>query len=277
MSAANFFARHHFLFRRLHSLTGIVPVGVFLIVHLFTNSSIVWGGFNSRAEGETFSARSVVTFRDEVHWINSLPLLLVVEISLWSALAFHAVLGIYYAQTGKSNATRYPYQDNWRYTLQRITGYIAFLFIFYHVATLRWGWSWLVPGQTVWEHTRASSTLAAAIRGSASGEFAPGGIVVSIAYFVGITASVFHFANGLWTAAITWGLTISQAAQRRWGYICASLGVMLMLMGWGALVGFAILNPRTAERYELALPDPAPRSEPLAEPFEPPAAPLEGG
>ena len=36
---------------------------------------------------------------------------------------------------------------------------------------------------------------------------------------------VFHFANGLWSAAITWGLTVSHASQARWGYACAALGI----------------------------------------------------
>ena len=35
------------------------------------------------------------------------------------------------------------------------------------------------------------------------------------AYLIGITAAVFHFANGIWTFAITWGIAISREAQRR--------------------------------------------------------------
>jgi succinate dehydrogenase / fumarate reductase cytochrome b subunit len=61
---------------------------------------------------------------------------------------------------------------------------------------------------------------------------------VWVAYFVyplGILASCFHLANGFWTAGITWGLTISAAAQRRWGYVCAGLFFFALLCGFLAL------------------------------------------
>lgn len=254
-----FLERHHFLFRRLHSLTGIVPIGLFLIMHLTTNSSIVWGMMNKRADhyAANVGERGVATFQEEVTWINGLPGILLIEITLWVSIAYHAIFGVYYARTGKFNTDRYRYQDNWRYMLQRVTGYIALLFILYHVATLRWGWSFLVPGETVWEHTKASSTLAAALRGSASGDVTLGGVLVSIFYFIGVTSSVFHFANGLWTAAITWGVTVSAQAQKRWGVVCLGLGVGLMGMAWASIIGFATLDPKKAEAVELRMLDEA--------------------
>ena len=63
-------------------------------------------------------------------------------------------------------------------------------------------------------------------------------------------ALVFHFANGLWTAAITWGLTISRQAQQRWGYVCAGIGVALAGAGVSAVVGFATLDPDAAKEIE---------------------------
>jgi len=259
--------RHYFLLRRLHSLSGIVPIGVFLIGHLTTNSSIIWGVLNGRAarhaEGAGPLGTGVATFQEEVSWINNLPFLLLIEITLWVSIGFHAALGVYYARTGRSNTARYAYQDNWRYTLQRLSGYVALLYIFYHVATLRWGWTWLVPGGAKWSHEYASSTLAMALRGSEDA-YTVGGMVVVAFYFLGVTASVFHFANGLWTAAITWGLTISAQAQRRWGAICAALGVVLMGMAWSSVVGFALLDPADARMVEDRLHGPGP-----VEPVEP--------
>lgn len=265
---AGFLDKHYLLFRRLHSLTGVFPVGVFLCTHLLTNSSIIWGMFNSRAPGKGIE-RGVATFQEDVSFINHLPFLLFIEISLWGAIAFHAVLGVYYARTGKFNATRYPYQDNWRYVIQRVTGYLALLFIVYHVATLRWGWSWLVPGGTTWKHINAGSTLAAALRGSANGPVEFGGIIVGLLYAVGVTSCVFHFANGLWTAAITWGLTVSVAAQKRWGYVCFSVGAALMVMGWAALIGFMTLNPVKARDIEEGKHLLVPSVEPAPAPADP--------
>lgn len=239
------FERHYFLLRRLHSLSGIVPIGVFLIAHLLTNSSAAWGAFALRdgSHDKSWAIGGAEYFWHEVRWINTqIPHLLLIEISLWGAIAFHSILGFYYAFTGSSNTTRYAYQSNWRYRLQRISGYLGILFIFYHVATLRWGWSFLVPGGTVWSHEYAASTLALALRGSAD-KLTAAGLAVSLAYFIGVTLLVFHFANGLWTAAITWGLTISVASQRRWGYACAGLGAAMMVMGWVSILAFATADP----------------------------------
>lgn len=251
----SFIEKNHFLLRRLHSLTGIVPIGVFLINHLLTNSSMVWGGAALRegAGDASFAQKGVAYFQQEVTWINTqVPHLLLIEITLWVSIAFHAILGIVYAKTGSANTDRYPYEGNWRYRVQRLSGYLGVLFIFYHVATLRWGWTFLVPGGTQWSARFASSTLAAALHGSTAG-ITTGGVVVSLFYFLGISLLVFHFANGLWTSAITWGLTISRAAQRRWGHVCIGLGAALMIMAWMSLFGALSLDHDATHQTELRL------------------------
>lgn len=244
--------RNYFLLRRLHSLTGILPIGVFLIAHLTTNSSLAWGGLALRGKHSELNTLEggQAYFYHEVEWINSnVPHLLLIEITLWLSIAFHSVLGVYYARTGKNNTQRYAYQDNKRYRWQRISGYVGVLFIFYHVATLRWQWTFLVPGGAEWNHHFSVSTLAAALRGSYD-SITVAGFVVSLFYFVGITLLVFHFANGLWTAAITWGLTVSEQAQRRWGMVCTALGAGLMLAAWSALGTAVMTDPMEARALE---------------------------
>jgi succinate dehydrogenase / fumarate reductase cytochrome b subunit len=256
--SSSFLDRHHFLLRRLHSLTGIVPIGVFLVAHLVTNSSLLWGKVGLRGQYPDLSLTEggVAYFQKEVAWINTqIPHLLLIEITLWASIAFHSVLGFIYARTGRANTGHYPHMDNWRYRLQRISGYIGIFFIFYHVATLRWGWSFLVPGGAEWSHHYAASTLALALRGGQ--EFTAGGLLVSLFYFTGITLLVFHFANGLWTAAITWGLTISAHAQKQWGYVCFALGAGLMAAGWSALFAAMLLDPSAARKVEEKLLKPA--------------------
>lgn len=253
--SASFLDRHHFILRRLHSLTGLAPIGVFLVVHLITNSSIVWGKLGLRGErpDATWAEGGVSYFVKEVQWINAqIPHLFLLELVLWGAIAFHAILGVVYIRTGRHNISSYGYTDNKRYTLQRLTGYIAIFYIFYHIATLRWGWTFLIPpfdGSVKWSHEYAASTMAAALKGSNSG-WSIWGVVVSAFYFVGITASVFHFANGLWTAAITWGLTVSATAQRRWGAACLAMGAGLMLAAWGSLFGFLMLDVEQTRMIE---------------------------
>lgn len=251
MASNSLLERHHFLLRRLHSLTGVAPIGIFLLVHLTTNSSIVWGLLDARKA--EYGHAGVATFQHEVDFIHAIPFLLLVEVfGLWLPIAFHSILGIYYARTGRSNTAAYAYQANWRYKLQRLSGYVGVLFIFYHVATLRWGWTFLVPGGARWSAEAAASTLALALKGSETG-FTTAGLIVSLAYMLGASLLVFHFANGLWTAAITWGVTVSAAAQRRWGYVCAGLGAAMMVMAWSAVIGFATLDVKEARGTEQSM------------------------
>lgn len=239
---------NHFILRRLHSLTGVVPTGVFLISHLLTNSSVAWGNLDSRA-GE-YGHGGVATFQHEVKFIHSIPYLFIIEVfGLWLPIAFHSILGFYYALSGKSNIASYSYQDNWRYTLQRISGYLGILFIFYHIATLRWGWTFLIPGGAKWDHNFAASTLAQALQGGTDG-ITGAGLAISAFYFIGVSLLVFHFANGLWTAAITWGITVSVPAQKRWGIMCAGLGIALMAMAWASVIGYVRLDVSAARQTE---------------------------
>ncbi len=253
--------RHAFLLRRLHSLSGVVPIGVFMMIHLTTNASIMWGLIKGDKYGDVHAG--AVTFQHEVDFIHSMPGLILIEIfGLWLPIAFHAVLGVYYASKGKGNLQRYSHQNNWRYTFQRLTAWVGLFFIFWHVATLRWGWTFLLPQGVIWDAEFAGSTLAAIFQGlpidagyamnPAESPNAMAAVVVSAAYMIGVSALVFHLANGLWTAAITWGITLSAKAQQRWGFVCAGLGVALMGAAWAAIIGYMTIDyddALDAERY----------------------------
>jgi succinate dehydrogenase / fumarate reductase cytochrome b subunit len=56
-------------------------------------------------------------------------------------------------------------------------------------------------------------------------------------YLIGILACVYHLANGIWTMGITWGVWISPQAQKRALRICGAFGVLLAIVGVGALFG----------------------------------------
>jgi len=217
-SASNpsFRQRHYHLLRRLHSLTGVIPIGVFVFFHLFTNGSMAFG-----AE----------TFEHEIDFIYSLPGLLMLEIfGIWLPIAFHAVLGVLYVFTAEPNNTTYRYGANWRYTLMRISGIVALIFIFVHLSTTRWGWSYWGYLDTPFDVEHPAESTAAAVQVY---------WWMPWFYLLGVVASVYHLANGLWTAAITWGLTISRTAQQRWAYICFAVGAVIMVMGLAATWSFA--------------------------------------
>ena len=227
--------KHDFLLRRLHSLSGILPIGLFVIGHLFTNAQMAWPD-----AGETF--------QHEVDFIHSIPGLLIIEVTLWLSIAFHAIVGIWITATGRSNTSKYMYGANFRYTLQRWTGMIALVFIFLHIATLRWRWpvfDWFTP---FYGRYSADTSVVAEVGHEQEG--IPMSMpltayalqiswLVVVLYFVGVISAVFHWCNGLWTAAISWGLTISTGSMKRWGYVCAALFVGLtsffLAAMWGAL------------------------------------------
>lgn len=215
--------KYYFLVRRLHSLSGLIPIGVFLFMHLATNASILAGADE---------------FQNSVDRIHALgPLLIPVEIiGIFIPLLFHTIVGFQIMFTAVPNTQAYRYGGNIRYTLQRTTGVIAFFFILYHLYHMHWTGKPFGGGE--FDPHAASSTAAQAIQSS---------VWIAPLYAIGVIASVFHLANGIWTSLITWGITIRPQSQRVSGVICASFGVVLGLLGLGALSGFRTLDTSGVE------------------------------
>lgn len=219
--------KYYFLLRRLHSLTGLMPVGVFLVMHLSANATVLAPG----PAGAEFQ-RSV----ERIHSLG--PLLVPVEIvGIFLPLLFHSLLGFQIIFTGQSNAQQYRYGSNIRYTLQRITGIIAFMFIFYHVWQMHWFGSGLGGG-----NFRAHDDAGAGVAAATTAATIQAAWWIAPIYAIGVVSAVYHLANGIWTSLITWGITIRPRTQRAAGYVCAALGVALSLVGLGALRGFKTLD-----------------------------------
>jgi succinate dehydrogenase / fumarate reductase cytochrome b subunit len=203
----------HFVLRKLHSLTGIIPIGAFLCFHLFENSLSVKGG-------EYFYNHVILTI-DELPYIQLMEILFIAI-----PILFHALYGFWIWYSGKSNVSSYGYLRNWMYWVQRFSGLVAFAFIITHV----WGTRLQVLLGNITK-TELFDHLAGQLDRT-----------WTIAWYViGILASVIHFSNGLWLLTITWGLVIGRASQRRVSYACFAVGVVLLLLGAQALRGF--INP----------------------------------
>jgi len=226
---ASAFGRHEFLIRRIHSLVGLVPIGGFLAFHLATNASVL-------DSVEIFQTRV-----DIIHGLGPTTLLMLEWPLIFLPIIFHAVIGMMIVCRGKRNVGNYPFAGNIRYTLQRWTGVIAFFFIFWHVFHMH-GWikaEWWLDGVArplggaKFDHHHAAETASAAIRAS--------WVVVAL-YAVGILSSVYHFANGIWTAGITWGVWTSPKSQRWATLPCAAVGLALAVVGLGALFGMVTIE-----------------------------------
>jgi succinate dehydrogenase / fumarate reductase cytochrome b subunit len=233
-----FLERHEFLLRRLHSLSGIVPVGAYMVIHLVINASVL---------------DSPATFQRNVYSIHGLGrLLLFVEWAfIFLPLLYHAIYGVLITRGALPNSGTYKYASNLRYTLQRATGLIAFAFIAWHVFHMH-GWfhadAWMQKvaeplGGGRFRAYNAASTAAEAIQMS---------WVVPILYVIGVLSCVFHLANGIWTAGITWGLWVTPPAQRWASHACLVFGIGLGLVSLGALGGFTRLNRELDSQEKIA-------------------------
>ncbi len=213
--------RNHFLLRRLHSLSGIVPIGVFLINHLLTNAMAFLGPER---------------FNEHVQMIQDLPFLIAIEVLfIFLPLAFHAAYGIKIALEGRPNANQYPYMDNWRYTLQRVTAWITVVFVIVHLLHFRFA-HWLSG-----LHFAEAAADPGYFKFTQNGFFhlLPTWLWVTL-YLVGLTAAVFHFCNGIVTFCITWGITVGDRSRKR--ILAAASGLAAILMVWGVLSLYAFVT-----------------------------------
>jgi succinate dehydrogenase / fumarate reductase cytochrome b subunit len=222
----SFIARHEFLIYRLFSLSGLFPIGGYLVVHLLTNATIL---------------DSPAKFQAQVNVIHGLGLLLpfVEWTFIFIPILFHAAVGWIIIAGAMPNVATYRYVSNWRYTLQRATGIIAFFFILAHVIHLHHMGSALGGGKFEPHHAASSA-----------GEAVQAALWIQIAYAIGVLAAAYHFGNGLWTQGITWGLWTTPAAQRRANNITSFIGVALAEIGLSSLVGMARVDVNDAQQVE---------------------------
>ena len=207
-----------FLLRKLHQLTGIVPLGLFYFVHVWTNSTALNGP---------------KAYNEHVQTIHDMPYLLLIEIfGIFVPLLFHSVYGILISAEAKPNVLSYGYGRNWFYILQRATGIFLFFFLLFHILNFRFG---LIPGLNM-VPVAGNADKAFAI---VSDEFQMTAIMV--VYILGLLATAWHLAYGFFLFAVDWGIVIGEKAQKV--TLAASLGLALLLSAVGINAAFAFVRP----------------------------------
>ncbi|MCM3215139.1 succinate dehydrogenase cytochrome b558 subunit [Niallia taxi] len=195
-----------FLFRRLHSLLGVIPVGVFLIQHLVVNH---------------FATKGPESFNKAAGFMEQLPFRYFLEIFvIFLPIIYHAVYGIYIAITAKNNTKNYGYFRNWMFYIQRITGIVTLIFIVWHV----------------WE-TRVAAQMGKEVNYNMMEEIL-GNPWMFAFYLVGIVSTIFHFSNGLWSFCVSWGITVTPKSQRISTYVTIGIFIVLTTIGVRALLAF---------------------------------------
>lgn len=203
-----------FLLRRLHSLTGIV-FGLYVMIHLVVNATLI-EGFREGADQ--------TVYQKQVASIHSIPFLTVTEwVLIYLPILYHTFYGLWLTYEGRPNISQYPYGKNVFYFFQRVSALVLVAFIFFHVTAMKGCWATSLKFDP-WHATD-----------SVVGHLNVSWIIGWFVYPVGVLAACYHLANGFWAGAITWGVTISAAAQRRWGWICFAIFVFTFICGMTAL------------------------------------------
>ena len=204
---------HSFLWRRLHSLSGVLPLGAFLCYHVFENLSALRG---PAAYDEMVNHVNTLLPRGFFYGLELVTIVL--------PLAYHALYGVWVAVNGRPNVGRYAYAGNWGYLTQRVTGVIALLFLLVHVGTLR-AWVTLLGNHLAPVSLVAPDGLdlvtyrdvAAHLGNPASlgvQSILAGDHILAL-YVIGTLCTIWHFTYGLKGFCWTWGIAVGTLAQRR--------------------------------------------------------------
>lgn len=216
--------KENYFWHKLHSLSGIVPIGFYVLQHLVLNS---------------FSLVSAERYNSVSDFFYSLPsgILFVLEFGVvLLPLVFHAVYGLFIIKRAEPNylSSDYKYTENRMYWFQRVSGLYLFVFIIFHIATTTLKVKYFGDHRVV-DYAHMQDEL-----------FRFGGLVFLI-YLLGVLCASYHLSYGIWNFCIRWGLTISESAQKKVRLVSTGLFVAVTLLGWAALVGFKLHNPRLSQ------------------------------
>ena len=212
---------YSFLLRRLHSLSGIVPVGAFLFEHILISNATATGG--------------PAAYARQVRFLGGLPFVTGLELlGIWLPIAFHALYGFYIWWRGETNVGEYPWTGNWMYTAQRWTGIVAFAYIVWHTWTMRF------TGIDLHEYPGASF-------GKVQAEVFHTGLFLF--YVAGLIAASWHFAYGIWLFCAKWGIVVGQKAQKRLLVVCL---VFFFVMTGAGLASLTAFRSRPQQPFDAA-------------------------
>jgi succinate dehydrogenase / fumarate reductase cytochrome b subunit len=205
-----------FWLRRLHSLTGIIPVGAFLLEHILISNATAIGG--------------PAAYARQVRFLASLPLVPLLEFfGIWLPILFLGGYGLYIWYRGETNVSNYPWTGNWMYTAQRWTGIVAFAYIIWHTWTMRF------TGIDLHAFPGASF-------GKVQVElFQP---LLFAFYVVGLICASWHFAYGIWLFCAKWGMVSGELARERFLKVCVAFFLVMSVVGVASLYTFRARFPQ---------------------------------
>jgi len=200
--------------RRIHSLTGMIPLGVFLIEHVTVNA---------------FALGGAESFRRAAAALGGIPMLAAIEVvGIALPLVVHAVIGILIATALPERGSRqWPSR---REIVQRATGLLLLPYLIYHV------WSTRLSPDVLEKHADLFEVMRRQVSGA-------GGLAF---HATGVVLAAWHLGNGLPGFAERWGLARTQPAAHAVARVGGAVSFALGVAGVAALIAFSTAAPRVA-------------------------------
>jgi succinate dehydrogenase / fumarate reductase, cytochrome b subunit len=199
--------------QKLFSLSGVVPLGAFLLLHLWTAAALL---------------SSHAVYDRQVSFFHGGPILIIGEVVLVLApLLFHAGYGMWL--TTQPRPAKHHYESALMLSLERISGVVVLAFVLWHLWQTRWpAWTGhLLVGSYSTKLVEQLSSL-------------NGGIPwIALGYLVGLAATVFHLVNGMTSFCATWGIARTPPWQRRTRLLVRAAGILFFSLGAATVIELA--------------------------------------
>jgi len=198
------------------SLTGLAPLGAFLLLHVVINGAVLWGA-------STFDGIAAV--------LHDIPALWLLETLLvFAPLAIHAGLGTWFVIVGAPLAAPRPYSLPMRAAV-RATGVGAAVFLAAHLLEFRFR----NPGVRL-DGAELETLLAADLSSTTHGIPWRG-----VSYLIGTACVCIHFVAGVWGAVLS-----ARGSARRWaGPVLGALGALV----WMTFVAVVVFHATGARPF----------------------------
>jgi succinate dehydrogenase / fumarate reductase cytochrome b subunit len=217
--------------RRAFTLSGVVPLGAFIVLHLAFNARALWGDW---------------AFASTVESLERIPGLAVLEsLLVFAPLVFHGALGLWLVATRRPLAPPAPYPPGLRIAM-RASGVGVLAFLALHLPAIRF-------------HERSTRLGAGELATLLDAQLSTtwhGVPWQGLVYLAGTACVTFHFACGLWGFYATTRAGRESALRRRraaWG----ALGLGLLM--WATFADVVVLRATGAALVGGESPPPASR------------------
>jgi succinate dehydrogenase / fumarate reductase cytochrome b subunit len=207
--------------RRAFSMSGVFPLGAFLVLHLLLNAQAL---------------RGTPAFEATVRSLHRIPAAPLVEsIFVFAPLLFHGALGLWLVASRTPLVPVAPYPPLVRIVM-RATGVVAALFLAMHLSEIRFHSA----------GTRLGGDELATLLDADLSSVSRGVPWRGLGYLVGTACVTFHFACGLWGFFATTRAGRESPSGRKWAACGAIAGGLAM---WVAFADVVVLRATGARLF----------------------------